>query len=67
VHAQSGEFIVPDIPLSAIIPLSPKLALVAFADGTIFEQNVAVINSALRAGCSEYYFARDLSKCQLSG
>jgi hypothetical protein len=48
VQAQSGEFIVPDIPSSAIIPLSPKLALVASADGTIFEQNVAAINNALR-------------------
>lgn len=67
VQAQSGEFIVPDIPLSAIIPLSPKLALVASADGTIFEQNVVAINNALRAGCSEYYFAHDLSKCQFSG
>ncbi|HHV7524832.1 TPA: DUF4238 domain-containing protein [Burkholderia orbicola] len=64
IHAQSGEFIVPDIPVHTIIPLSPRLALAASApDGTILEANVAEINSAARAGCLEYYFARDLSMC----
>jgi hypothetical protein len=63
-HAQSGEFIVPDVPVGAIIPLSPKLALVASQpDGTIVEADVAVINSGLKAGSREYYFSRDLSKC----
>jgi hypothetical protein len=64
IHAQRGEFIVPDIPVHTIIPLSPRLALVAPApDGTILEANVAEINTAVRAGCREYYFARDLSMC----
>jgi hypothetical protein len=64
VRAQSGEFLVPDVPTHTIIPLSPKLALVAPAlDGTIIEQTVAEINSALKAGSRAYYFARDLSKC----
>ena len=68
IHAQSGEFIVPDIPVHTIIPLSPRLALVAPApDGTILEANVAEINSAVRAGCLEYYFARDLSMCPFAG
>ncbi|WP_176317572.1 DUF4238 domain-containing protein [Burkholderia vietnamiensis] len=64
IHAQSGEFIVPDMPVHMIIPLSPRLALAASApDGTILEANVAEINSAVRAGSLEYYFARDLSMC----
>jgi hypothetical protein len=68
IHAQSGEFIVPDVPLHTIIPLSPKLALIGSApDGIILEQNVAEINSAIKAGSREYYFARDLLKCPVSG
>jgi len=64
IHAQSGEFIVPDVPSHMIIPLTPKLALVGSAtDGIITEQNVAEINSAVKAGSREYYFARDLAKC----
>jgi hypothetical protein len=67
IHAQSGEFIVPDVPTHTIIPLSPKLALAASSpDGIILEQNLAEINSALKAGSREYYFSRDLSKCPFS-
>lgn len=62
------EFIVPDIPVHTIIPLSPRLALVAPApDGTILEANVAEINTTIRAGCLEYYFARDLSMSPFAG
>lgn len=58
----------PDIPVHTIIPLSPRLALVAPApDGTIVEANVAEINTAVRAGCLVYYFARDLSMCPFAG
>ncbi len=64
VHAQSGEFVVPDVPVHTIIPISPRLALVAPApDGVILEANLAEINSAVRRGCREYYFGRDLSMC----
>ncbi|MCA7939475.1 DUF4238 domain-containing protein [Burkholderia cepacia] len=68
IHAQSGEFIVPDVPSHTIIPLTPKLALVASVrDGFVLEQNLAEVNSALRASSREYYFSRDLSKCPFSG
>jgi len=64
ISAQSGEFIVPDIPVHGIIPLTPRLALVQSApDGMIVERNVAEINSALRATSRDYFFARDLSSC----
>jgi len=67
IHAQSGAFIVPDVPVQATIPLSPKLALIASQpDGMIDESNVARINSGLKAGCREYYFSRDISKCRFS-
>lgn len=67
IHAQSGEFIVPDVPSHTVVPLSPNLALIAPApDGTILEQNLAEINSATKANSQEYDFARDLSKCPFS-
>ncbi|MGF6858202.1 hypothetical protein [Paraburkholderia sp. CI3] len=70
IHAQSGEFIVPDVPtlkIKTFIPLSPVLALVgAVPDGDVLEETVAEINSALKAGSYQYYFARDLSKCPFS-
>ena len=67
IHVQSGEFIVPDVPSHTIIPLTPKLALVASVpDGFVLEQNLAEVNSALKASSREYYFSRDLSKCPFS-
>jgi hypothetical protein len=64
IRAQTGEFIVPDIPSQLIIPLAPNLALVGSApDGLIIEENVASINSKVRTDSHEYYFARDLSAC----
>lgn len=64
IHVQSGEFIVPDVPSHTLIPLTPTLALVASVpDGFILEQNLAEVNSALRASSREYYFSRDLSQC----
>jgi hypothetical protein len=64
ISVQSGEFIVPDVPLHTILPLSPTLALVGSApDGMIVEQNLAEINRAVRAASQKYFFARDLSKC----
>jgi hypothetical protein len=66
ISARSGEFIVPDVPLHTIIPLSPSLALVGSApDGVIVEQNLAEINRAASAASQEYFFARDFSKCPM--
>jgi hypothetical protein len=70
VHAQAGEFIVTDVPtlkMATFIPLSPPLALIgAVPDRDVAEETVAEINSVLRAGSQEYYFAHDLSKCPFS-
>jgi hypothetical protein len=64
ISAQSGEFIVPDVPSHTIIPLSPRLALVgSVPDGVIVEENLAEINRAACDASQEYFFARDFSKC----
>ncbi len=64
ISAQSGEFIVPDVPSHGIIPLTPRVALVQSApDGMIIERNVAEINQAMRATSQDYFFARDFSSC----
>jgi hypothetical protein len=61
ITAQSGEFIVPNVPSDMIIPVSPRLALVGSAqDGVITEQNLAEINRAARRASQEYFFAHDL-------
>lgn len=66
ISAQSGEFIVPDVPVYGIIPLTPRLALVQSApDGMIIERNVAEINRAMSAASKDYVFARDFSSCPL--
>ncbi|HUB43993.1 MAG TPA: hypothetical protein VMB73_03320 [Acetobacteraceae bacterium] len=66
ISPQSGEFIVPDVPLHTVLPLAPTLALVASApDGVIVEQNLAEVNQAMRVASREYFFARDLSKCPM--
>jgi hypothetical protein len=66
ISAQSGEFIVPDVPSHTILPLSPRLALIGSApDGIILEQNLAEINRSVRASSQAYFFARDLSNCPI--
>ena len=64
VRAQEGEFLVPDAPFHAIVPLTPTLCLVAHApSGTITPQNLADINHAIKFTSRGYYFAHDLGAC----
>jgi hypothetical protein len=64
IMAQSGEFIVPDVPSHGIIPITPRLAFVWSApNGVILERNVAEINRAMRTTSQHYFFARDFSNC----
>lgn len=64
IRVQSGEFVVPDVPMYTILPLTPSLALInSPLDGTILEANLAEINSNVRASSQAYFFARDLSQC----
>jgi hypothetical protein len=62
IRAESGEFVVPDIPARPIIPLTPRLCLISGGvTGTIPESNVAAINRLSRDESREYFFARDPS------
>jgi hypothetical protein len=56
--------IVTDVPSHGIMPLMPKLALVASSpDGMISLENLALLNRASIADSEQYFFARDLSAC----
>jgi hypothetical protein len=62
IRAQSGEFVVPDVPAPLMIPLTPHLCLISGGmSGTILQSNVAAINRLSRDESREYFFARDLS------
>ena len=70
VKASKGEFIVPDAPFLAIIPIIPTLCLVAFPNKSneieteeIKEDEVRRINKFFIESSQRYYFARDFSKC----
>jgi hypothetical protein len=64
IRAQSGEFVVPDVPARLMIPLTPHLCLISGGvTGTILESNVAEINRLVRAASQEYFFARDFASC----
>jgi hypothetical protein len=67
IQAQQGEFVVPDVPTLAIVPLIPTACLAANCPtGTILIENLAEINRALIDESYEYFFARDLGKCPVS-
>lgn len=64
ITAESGEFIVPDVPWHGVIPLTPKLALVwNTPDGVITVQNLGQVNAAMRSVSEIYYLARDFERC----
>jgi len=64
ITPESGEFLVADVPSHGILPLTPKLALVASSpDGMISVENLALLNRASIADSQYYFFARDLSAC----
>lgn len=65
LQALSGEFICPDCCQQlAIIPISPCQALVANnQDRDVSIDEVRVLNKELVAISTDYYFARELSKC----
>jgi hypothetical protein len=64
IQAQSGEFIVPDVPLHTIVPLTPGCCLISPAlNGIILRGNVAEINRSVSAASRVYFFARDFENC----
>lgn len=67
VRAGQGEFIVPDcFQDMMVIPLSPTIAIAADQpDSVLTLDEVAAINQSAISRATDYFFARDLSKCPL--
>ena len=64
VRASGGEFLVPDWPVYAFIPINPTLALASPAfNQTLDRDAVALINDQLRSASRRYFFARDFVAC----
>jgi hypothetical protein len=64
LKAQTGNFIIPDISLSAVIPVSPNLLLMGDRKSAVISQSeVSFINAQLVGFAAEYLIARDFQKC----
>ena len=64
VQATSGEFIVPDWPLHAFVPITPTLALANHPiDQRLDRDAVGLVNAQLRSASRRYFFARDFAAC----
>jgi hypothetical protein len=64
IEAQDGEFLVPDVPLHTVIPLTPTLCLASPApNGIITRQNLTEINRNSLGASQAYFFARDFTAC----
>jgi hypothetical protein len=64
IEAQAGEFLVPDVPLHTVIPLTPTRCLASPApDGMITRQNLTEINRNSLGASRVYFFARDFAAC----
>ena len=64
VRASGGEFVVPDWPLHAFIPINPTLALVNHEiNQTLNRESVGAVNKQLKSASRRYFFARDFTAC----
>jgi hypothetical protein len=63
VRASGGEFIVPDWPVLALIPINPTLALANSINETLDRVTVGVVNEELRVASRRYFVARDFAAC----
>lgn len=64
LQALDGQFLVPDSPAAAVIPLAPYLALCFGGVSEIANRvDVAEINHCARTRSDEYFFAQDLAQC----
>ena len=63
--SKKGEFVIPDNSYSSyILPVAPQICLFSLREnGEINETELAAINAQSIQDSTEYYFARDLSKC----
>jgi hypothetical protein len=65
VQASGGEFVVPDWPLHAFVPITPSLALVnqEAINQRLDRAAVGLVNEQLRSASRRYFFARDFAAC----
>jgi hypothetical protein len=64
VRASGGEFVVPDWPVHAFIPINPILALANPAiNQTLNRESVGAVNKQLKSASRRYFFARDFAAC----
>jgi hypothetical protein len=64
IRASGGEFVVPDWPVQAFIPINPTLALANPAiNQTLDRDAIGAVNKQLRMASRRYFFARDLAAC----
>jgi hypothetical protein len=67
IRAFSGEFLAPDWPVHAFIPISPVLALANHTTNkTLNREAVGMVNDALKSSSRWYCFARDFAACPSS-
>jgi hypothetical protein len=64
VHAANAEFIVPEWPKLAFVPITPTLALLNSAvNQKLHSRAVGIVNEQLRQASRRYFFARDFATC----
>lgn len=65
LSSRTGAFLVPDhSPNSRMMPLTPNLCLFAQSDNDeVTESELAEINARSISDSTDYYFAKDISKC----
>jgi hypothetical protein len=64
LRASEGDFLVPDWPLHAYVPISPTIALAnPAANQNLNGSKVSLVNDQLRRASRRYLFARDLDAC----
>jgi hypothetical protein len=64
LEAGGGEFCVPDVPVSGVLPLTPRLLLALDNHSDrITADEVSHVNNDLQTGAQEYLFARRIAAC----
>lgn len=64
VRASGGEFVAPDWPVHAFVPITQTIALANPAINQILDRDgIGLVNKQLRLASRRYFFARDFSSC----
>ena len=67
LQASEGEFIVPDnFSTARILPISPTICFFSQSENAVIsKKQVVIINGLSVSNSNDYYFANDLSKCEV--